>query len=72
MIYINFEYSSLLTVFLYIYFSKPEKLADGRRVRVVVEIFGKGEFKGIGRNYRIAKCTAAKCALKHLKTNSKM
>ncbi|XP_050424897.1 endoribonuclease Dcr-1 [Adelges cooleyi] len=48
-------------------FSKPEKLADGRRVRVIVEIFGKGEFKGIGRNYRIAKCTAAKCALKHLK-----
>jgi len=51
--------------------SKPEKLADGRRVRVVVEIFGKGEFKGIGRNYRIAKCTAAKCALKHLKKKIK-
>lgn len=47
--------------------SKPEKLADGRRVRVVVEIFGKGTFHGIGRNYRIAKCTAAKCALRHLK-----
>lgn len=46
---------------------KPEKLADGRRVRVVVEIFGKGSFHGIGRNYRIAKCTAAKCALRHLK-----
>ncbi|KAK9890121.1 hypothetical protein WA026_008931 [Henosepilachna vigintioctopunctata] len=48
-------------------FGKPEKLADGRRVRVAVEVFGKGTFKGIGRNYRIAKCTAAKCALKHLK-----
>nr|CAH7717562.1 unnamed protein product [Callosobruchus chinensis] len=48
-------------------FGKPEKLADGRRVRVTVEVFGKGMFKGIGRNYRIAKCTAAKCALKHLK-----
>lgn len=48
-------------------FGTPEKLADGRRVRVSVEIFGKGVFKGIGRNYRIAKCTAAKCALKHLK-----
>lgn len=46
---------------------RPEKLADGRRVRVTVEIFGKGTFKGIGRNYRIAKCTAAKCALKQLK-----
>ncbi|XP_055679119.1 endoribonuclease Dcr-1 [Lutzomyia longipalpis] len=48
-------------------FSKPEKLADGRRVRVMVEVFGKGTFRGIGRNYRIAKCTAAKCALRQLK-----
>ena len=48
-------------------FGKPEKLADGKRVRVGVEVFGKGVFKGIGRNYRIAKCTAAKCALKALK-----
>lgn len=48
-------------------FGKPEKLADGRRVRVIVDVFGKGSFKGIGRNYRIAKCTAAKCALKKLK-----
>lgn len=48
-------------------FGKPEKLADGRRVRVSVEVFGKGVFKGIGRNYRIAKCTAAKCALTCLK-----
>ncbi|XP_015125778.1 endoribonuclease Dcr-1 [Diachasma alloeum] len=48
-------------------FGKPEKLADGRRVRVTVDVFGKGSFKGIGRNYRIAKCTAAKCALKKLK-----
>ncbi|KOC66705.1 Endoribonuclease Dicer [Habropoda laboriosa] len=48
-------------------FGNPEKLADGRRVRVTVDVFGKGSFKGIGRNYRIAKCTAAKCALKKLK-----
>ena len=48
-------------------FGKPEKLADGRRVRVTVDVFGKGLFKGIGRNYRIAKCTAAKCALKKLR-----
>lgn len=47
--------------------SKPEKLTDGRRVRVTVEVFGKGTFRGIGRNYRIAKCTAAKCALRQLK-----
>ena len=26
-------------------FGKPEKLADGRRVRVSVEVFGKGVFK---------------------------
>ncbi|QQP56859.1 Endoribonuclease Dicer1, partial [Caligus rogercresseyi] len=48
-------------------FGKPEKLADGKRVRVSVEVFGKGTYKGIGRNYRIAKCTAAKCALRALK-----
>lgn len=48
-------------------FSKPEKLADGRRVRVTVEVFLKGTYSGIGRNYRIAKCTAAKCALRQLK-----
>ncbi|KFB46099.1 AGAP002836-PB-like protein [Anopheles sinensis] len=48
-------------------FGKPEKLADGRRVRVTVEVFGKGTFRGIGRNYRIAKCTAAKCALRQLR-----
>lgn len=69
-IHINYNFLLLITI-LSIIFSKPEKLADGRRVRVVVEIFGKGEFKGIGRNYRIAKCTAAKCALKHLKKNKK-
>ena len=28
-------------------FGKPEKLADGRRVRVSVEVFGKGVFKVI-------------------------
>ena len=28
-------------------FGKPEKLADGRRVRVSVEVFGKGVYKGI-------------------------
>ena len=28
-------------------FGKPEKLADGKRVRVSVEVFGKGVFKVI-------------------------
>ncbi|XP_049884013.1 endoribonuclease Dicer [Pectinophora gossypiella] len=48
-------------------FGKPERLVDGRRVRVCVEVFGRGAFKGVGRNYRIAKGTAARCALRHLK-----
>ncbi|CAG0883132.1 unnamed protein product, partial [Cyprideis torosa] len=47
-------------------FGKPERLMDGR-VRVSVEVFGKGVFKGIGRNYRIAKSTAAKCALRKIR-----
>ena len=51
-------------------FGKPEKLADGRRVRCTLEIIGKGVFKGIGRSYRIAKCTAAKCALRAIKVGS--
>ena len=29
-------------------FGKPEKLVDGRRVRVSVEVFGKGVFKVCG------------------------
>ncbi len=52
-------------------FCRPERLADGRRVRVTVEVFGKGVFKGIGRNYRIAKCTAANCALRAIKRLNK-
>ncbi|XP_028160127.1 endoribonuclease Dcr-1-like, partial [Ostrinia furnacalis] len=51
-------------------FGKPERLADGRRVRVCVEVFGRGAFKGVGRNYRIAKGTAARCALRHLKAHA--
>lgn len=37
------------------------------KVRVTVDVYGKGRFVGMGRNYRIAKCTAAKRALKYLK-----
>ncbi|RWS16251.1 endoribonuclease Dicer-like protein [Dinothrombium tinctorium] len=47
-------------------FGKPE-LIPGRKVRVVVEVFGEGKFVGIGRNKRLAKCTAAKRALRALK-----
>lgn len=47
------------------YYRKAERLPDGR-LRVTVDVIGKGTFKGIGRNYRIAKCTAAKYALRTL------
>lgn len=48
-------------------FEKPERTIDGK-IRVTVTVFGKGKFKGLGRNYRIAKNAAAKLALKFLKT----
>jgi endoribonuclease Dicer len=47
-------------------FEKPERTIDGK-IRVCVCVFGKGRFKGVGRNYRIAKNAAAKLALKFLK-----
>jgi endoribonuclease Dicer len=43
-------------------FEKPERTIDGK-IRVCVNVFGKGKFKGVGRNYRIAKNAAAKLAL---------
>ena len=39
---------------------------DGK-IRVTVTVVGKGSFRGVGRNYRIAKSAAAKRALKHIK-----
>jgi endoribonuclease Dicer len=47
-------------------FEKPQRTLDGK-IRVVVSIFGKGKFKGVGRNYRIAKNAAAKLALQSIK-----
>ncbi|KAJ8045308.1 Endoribonuclease Dicer [Holothuria leucospilota] len=47
-------------------FGPPERTIDGK-TRVTVNVVGKGQFKGVGRNYRIAKATAARCALRHLK-----
>ena len=47
-------------------FEKPERTIDGK-IRVAVTVFGRGTFKGVGRNYRIAKNAAAKMALKTLK-----
>ncbi|ELU12939.1 hypothetical protein CAPTEDRAFT_223153 [Capitella teleta] len=48
-------------------FEKPERTMDGK-IRVTVNVVGKGNFRGIGRNYRIAKSAAAKRALKHIKS----
>ena len=39
---------------------------DGK-IRVTVTVVGKGSFRGVGRNYRIAKSAAAKRALKQIK-----
>lgn len=47
-------------------FEKPQRTLDGK-IRVVVSIFGKGKYKGVGRNYRIAKNAAAKLALQSIK-----
>ncbi|KAI1287560.1 Endoribonuclease Dcr-1 [Halotydeus destructor] len=46
---------------------RPPEVIKGKKVRVVVEVFSVGTFVGIGRNKRIAKCTAAKRALRELK-----
>lgn len=50
---------------------KPE-LIPGKKVRVCVEIFGEGSFCGVGRNKRIAKCTAAKRALRVIRPKRKL
>jgi endoribonuclease Dicer len=53
--------------FFFFLIRKPE-LIPGRKIRVCVEVFDEGKFVGIGRNKRIAKCTAAKRALRALKS----
>ncbi|XP_022250670.1 endoribonuclease Dicer-like [Limulus polyphemus] len=52
-------------------FQRAETTLKGK-VRVRVEVFGKGSFVGVGRNKRIAKCTAAKRALRELKKMKKI
>ncbi|KAL4237619.1 Endoribonuclease Dicer [Mactra antiquata] len=44
-------------------FEKPERTMDGK-IRVTVNVVGKGVYTGVGRNYRIAKSAAAKKALR--------
>ncbi|KAH3846058.1 hypothetical protein DPMN_088351, partial [Dreissena polymorpha] len=48
-------------------FEKPERTMDGK-IRVTVNVVGKGVYTGVGRNYRIAKSAAAKKALRCIKT----
>lgn len=45
-------------------FSKMERILESGKVRVTVEVVNNMRFTGMGRNYRIAKATAAKRALK--------
>ncbi|XP_054708066.1 endoribonuclease Dicer-like [Uloborus diversus] len=52
-------------------FERAEMTVSGK-VRVCVDVFGKGQFVGVGRNKRIAKCTAAKHALRELKRAKKL
>ncbi|XP_006839608.1 PREDICTED: endoribonuclease Dicer [Chrysochloris asiatica] len=49
-------------------FSPAERTYESK-VRVTVEVVGKGKFKGVGRSYRIAKSAAARRALRSLKAN---
>ncbi|CAI4229108.1 unnamed protein product [Auanema sp. JU1783] len=49
-------------------FSKMERITENGKVRVTVEVSNKMKFTGMGRNYRIAKTTAAKRALRYLKS----
>ena len=48
------------------YSRRPERTLGGK-IRVTVTVVGKGTFKGVGRNYRIAKSAAAKRALKYIR-----
>ena len=45
---------------------KPERTYSGK-IRVTVNVVGKGKYRGVGRNYRIAKSAAAKRALKAIR-----
>ena len=45
---------------------KPERTLEGK-IRVTVNVVGKGVFYGVGRNYRIAKSAAAKKALRYIR-----
>ncbi|CAB3402204.1 unnamed protein product [Caenorhabditis bovis] len=47
-------------------FSKMERIIESGKVRVTVDIGNSMRFTGMGRNYRIAKTTAAKRALKYI------
>ncbi|KAL8590335.1 Endoribonuclease Dicer [Nucella lapillus] len=47
-------------------FEKPERTLEGK-IRVTVNVVGKGVFYGVGRNYRIAKSAAAKKALRFIR-----
>ena len=64
----NNKYVWLLIRAAWLFCSPAERTYDGK-VRVTVEVVGKGKFKGVGRSYRIAKSAAARRALRSLKAN---
>ena len=64
----NNKYFWLLIRAAWLFCSPAERTYDGK-VRVTVEVVGKGKFKGVGRSYRIAKSAAARRALRSLKAN---
>ncbi|PAA94453.1 hypothetical protein BOX15_Mlig011615g1, partial [Macrostomum lignano] len=51
-------------------FEQPTRTASGT-IRVVVHVIGKGRFAGVGRNYRIARNSAAKVALRYIKAKER-
>lgn len=64
------RYKFLINIFLthshFFHCRRPERTMNGK-VRVTVNVVGKGVFSGVGRNYRIAKSAAAKKALRSIR-----
>ena len=50
-------------------FLRPERTIDGR-VKVIVNVVDKGQFTGVGRNFRLAKNAAARRALRQIKASN--
>lgn len=60
-------HSKLARALRKVFFRKPERLVTEGKVKVTVDVDRKGRYTGVGRNYRTAKATAAKRAVRDLK-----